>query len=311
MPAKRAAQKLPDVLVPMLARLGQPFDSPEYLFEIKWDGTRALCFREGTDYRLQNRRQRPQKERYPELVCLRALPKGTLIDGEIVIFENGKPSFEGMLRREQAHGPHKVAAAARAWPASYVVFDLLYEKYESVMQVPCSARRDRLRKLIKKLDEPCVVMSEGVEGAGKAYFEQAVKMQLEGVVAKRLSSPYLPGQRSDHWIKCKRRQELICAIIGYQLSDDGHDLRSLIIAGEVEDEIRCLGKVGTGLNEKMRRELLSRLARLHAKTAGLECEVKGIWVQPELFCRVSYLEITPAGQLRAPVFEELVPPASE
>jgi DNA ligase D-like protein (predicted ligase) len=290
----------------MLARLGQPFDSPDYLFEIKWDGTRALTFREGGDYRLQNRRHRSQKERYPELECLKALPEGALIDGEIVIFEKGKPSFEGMLRREQAQGPHKVAAAARNWPASYVVFDLLYDKYKPVMSLPCSARRDRLRELIGKLKAPCVVMSEGVVGTGLAYYEQAVKLELEGIVGKRLSSPYLPGQRSDHWIKCKRRQELLCAIIGYQLSDDGHDLRSLIIAGEVEDEVRCLGKVGTGLNEKMRRDLLARLSKLHARTTGLKCDVTGIWVKPELFCRVTYLEITPAGQLRAPVFEELV-----
>lgn len=292
----------------MLARIGPAFDSPDFLFEIKWDGTRAMTFRDARGYRLQNRRHRSQKERYPELDCLRALPAGTVIDGEIVVLQKGKPTFEGMLRREQAHTIHKVAAAARAWPATYVVFDLLYEKYGSVMNQPCSQRRERLREIIRKLDVPCVAMSEGVVGTGVAYFEQAVKMELEGIVAKRLSSPYLPGLRTDHWIKCKRRQELVCGIIGYQLSDDGHDLRSLIIAGEVEDEIRCLGKVGTGLNEKMRKDLLVRLANLHARTTGLQCDVKGIWVKPELFCRVSYLEVTPAGQLRAPVFEGLVEP---
>jgi DNA ligase D-like protein (predicted ligase) len=294
----------------MLAKLGEPFDSPDFLYEIKWDGTRAICYRDEDDFRLKNRRDRPQKERYPELECLRALSPGTVIDGEIVIFDKGKPSFEGMLKREQAAGPRKVAAAMRGWPASYVVFDLLYAGFDSTMNRPCGERRDRLREMIGKLNVPCVVMSEGVVGTGLAYYEQAVKMELEGIVAKRLSSPYLPGQRSDHWIKCKRRQEMLCAIVGYQL-DENAGLRSLIIAGQIGEKLQCLGKVGTGLSEKLRRDLLKRLEALQQPRPIVPCDVKGLWLKPGLFCKVSYLEITSAGQLRAPVFEELVegPPA--
>ncbi len=291
----------------MLAKLGEPFDAPDFLYEIKWDGTRAICFRDAGDtYRLQNRKHRPQTERYPELQCLGALPPGCVIDGEIVIFKDGKPSFEGMLKREQAAGPRKVAAAMRGWPASYVVFDLLYTDYRPIMNRPCSERRDRLREVVAGLAAPCVVMSEGVVGTGIAYYEQAVAMELEGIVAKRLSSPYLPGQRTDHWIKCKRRQEIVCAIIGYQVSDDGHDLRSLVIAGQVGGNLQCLGKVGSGLNERMRRELLPRLKRLQQARPAVPCDLKGIWLRPSLFCKVSYLEVTGAGQLRAPVFHELI-----
>jgi ATP-dependent DNA ligase len=297
--------KLPESIDPMLAKLGEPFDSPDFLYEIKWDGTRAICYRDEAGFRLKNRKQRPQKQRYPELECLLQLPAGTVIDGEIVIFKDGKPSFEGMLKREQAAGPAKVAAAARSWPAHYVVFDLLYTGYESIMNRPCSERRDRLREMIRKLDVPCVVMSEGVVGTGIAYYEQAVAMELEGIVAKRLSSPYLPGQRSDHWIKCKRRQEMLCAIIGYQL-DESAGLRSVIIAGQVEGTLQCLGKVGSGMSERMRRDLLVKVQGLHQRHPVVPCDLKGIWLKPGLFCKVSYLEITSGGQLRAPVFEELV-----
>jgi ATP-dependent DNA ligase len=296
---------LPETIDPMLAKLGEPFDSPDFLYEIKWDGTRAICYRDEAGFRLKNRRQRPQKERYPELECLRDLPAGTVIDGEIVIFNEGKPSFEGMLRREQAAGPRKVAAAMRGWPASYVVFDLLYVDYGSIMNRPCEERRQRLRDMIRKLNVPCVVMSEGVVGTGIAYYEQAVAMELEGIVAKRLSSPYLPGMRTDHWIKCKRRQEMLCAIIGYQL-DESAGLRSVIIAGQVEGQLQCLGKVGSGMNERLRRELLPRLKEMHQSRPTVPCELKGIWLKPGFFCKVSYLEITSGGQLRAPVFEELV-----
>ena len=289
----------------MLARMGEPFDSPEFLYEIKWDGTRALTYRDARDYRLQNRKQFSQKERYPELNCLSALPAGTVFDGEIVVLRQGKPSFEGMLKREQALTATRVAAAARSWPATYVVFDLLYVRYGSIMNQPCSERRERLREMVRKLDVTCVAMSEGVVGDGLAYYEQAVRMELEGIVAKRLSSTYFPGQRTDHWIKCKRRQQMLCAIVGYQL-DEQAGLRSVIIAGEIEGKLQCLGKVGSGLNERLRRDLLRRMQALHQPRPTVPCEVKGVWLRPALFCKVSYLEVTSGGQLRAPVFEELV-----
>ncbi len=291
----------------MLARLGEPFDSDEHLFEIKWDGTRAICFRDARDYRLQNRRQFSQKERYPDLAGVRGLKAGTVLDGEIVMFREGRPDFELMLRREQAQGVRNVAAAARSWPATYIVFDLLYDRYVSQMSRPCSERRDRLREVVAALGAPNVVMSEGVTGQGIAYFEQASQRELEGVVAKRLSSPYLPGQRSDHWIKFKRRNEMVCAIIGCLLDEHGAP-RSLIIAAEVEGELRCVGKVGSGLTERTRRELRERIQPLLHDRPILPCDFQGQWLKPGLFCKVSYLEISSAGQLRAPVFQELIEP---
>jgi hypothetical protein len=110
---------LPDFVPPMLAKIGrEPFVSDEHLFEIKWDGTRAIALVEGGDYRLLNRKRRPAKERYPELKALASLPPGTVLDGEICVLVEGKPAFSGMLQREQARGERRIKELARVLPAT-------------------------------------------------------------------------------------------------------------------------------------------------------------------------------------------------
>lgn len=148
-------------------------------------------------------------------------------------------------------------------------------------------------------------MSEGVVGDGVAYFEQVVAGGLEGVMAKRLSSPYRPGARTDDWVKIKQRQEVVCVVIGYEPSDD-YGLRSLIVATEVDGELRCVGKVGSGIPPAMLGRLLERLGKLSRAAPAIACSIKGRWVEPELLCRVSYAEVLETGNLRAPVFEGLI-----
>ena len=167
---------LPDFVPPMLAKIGrEPFSSDEHLFEIKWDGTRALAFVEGGDYRLLNRKQRPAKERYPELGALAGLPDGTVLDGEICVLDEGKPVFSGMLRREQASGERRVRELARELPATYVVFDLLYRDGEPIVDRPLTERRDALREVLAQCDDPRILFSEGIVGDGLTFFEEAVK----------------------------------------------------------------------------------------------------------------------------------------
>ena len=185
----------------MLARIGRPFDSDEHLFEIKWDGIRALAFVEGGDCRLVSRRRNDLTERYPECDVLAKLPPGCVLDGELVVLKDGRDDFESVLSREQARDPHRVRMLARALPISYVVFDVLYEGFEPVMKEPLEARRERLRALLASLSSPHVVFSDGVVGAGEAFFAAATLQGHEGVVAKRLDGRYQPGARPDTWRK--------------------------------------------------------------------------------------------------------------
>ena len=126
-PGVRSQPTLPAFVPPMLAKKGKPFDSGEHLFEIKWDGTRMLAFVEGDDYRLVNRHRAERTLQYPELACLSQLPAGVILDGEVVVFHEGRPDFRRLLSRDQAGAPFKIRLSARRLPATYVVFDLLFE----------------------------------------------------------------------------------------------------------------------------------------------------------------------------------------
>jgi len=190
----------------MLAKPGVPFDSPEHLFELKWDGTRVLAFVEQGGYRLVNRHRVDVTERYPELGFLRSLPAGAILDGEVVVLHEGKPSFRLLLSRNQARAPFKIQSLARMLPATYIVFDLLYERFESLLALPLGRRRERLEKLMQRHAHPRLVFSQGVVGPGKAFFAEVCAQGLEGVMAKCLASRYQPGRRTGAWIKIKPKE---------------------------------------------------------------------------------------------------------
>jgi ATP-dependent DNA ligase len=150
----------------MLAKRGASFDSPEHLFEIKWDGTRVLAFVESRGYRLVNRHRADVTDRYPELGFLDLLPAGTVLDGEVVVLQDGKPSFGLLLSRNQARAPFKILSLARTLPATYVVFDLLYDRFEPLLTLPLWARRQRLETVVRACANSGFVFSEGIVGSG-------------------------------------------------------------------------------------------------------------------------------------------------
>jgi DNA ligase D-like protein (predicted ligase) len=288
----------------MLARRGEPFDSDEHLFEIKWDGTRAQARITDGGYLLTNRNRRDLTTRYPELAFLADLEPGLILDGEIVVMRDGRPDFELLLSREQTRNPHRIRAMSQSARATLVAFDLLYRNGRSLMAAPLVQRRAALAEIIETCTESALALSDGVVGEGIQYFEAASTQQLEGIMSKRLASPYAPGKRSADWLKIKQTHRLHCAIIGY-LSEN-RDVRSLIIATQLDGELRCVGKVGSGLTTAMRARLAGLLAERHRDAPLIECEIDGVWVEPGLYCIVSYLERTRAGHLRAPVFIDLV-----
>ncbi len=187
----------------MLARPGAPFDSDEHLFEIKWDGTRMLAFVEHDGIRLVNRHRAERTVQYPELACLAELPTGTILDGELVVFADGRPDFCRLLSRDQMCDLFKIRLSSRLRPATYVAFDLLYDDYRPLLAQPLSERRRRLCRLVEEFDRSELALSEGIVGTGRALFAEVCRLGLEGLVAKRLASSYRPGRRTKDWIKIK------------------------------------------------------------------------------------------------------------
>jgi DNA ligase D-like protein (predicted ligase) len=297
--------ELPDFVPPMLAKIGAPFDSDAHLFEIKWDGMRALTFTDPGRLRLYNRQRVALVELYPDLGFLADLPPGVVLDGEIVVTREGKPDFHLVMRRQHARSPMRIRSLARTLPATYIVFDLLYQDFTSIMDRPLSERRERLRHLVEAHPHEKLILSDGIVGHGRALFEQASDQGLEGIVGKRLDSRYLPGRRTDAWLKMKRAVVVHCAIIGF-LPDGDDDFKSLVIALDDDGELRSVGQVGSGIDAATRAELNRLLWKRLRDTPLVPSDANAKWVEPGLYCTVSYLERNPKGGLRAPVFLELV-----
>jgi ATP-dependent DNA ligase len=201
---------LPQVL-PMLAVAAEPFDSPEYSFEIKYDGVRALAAVDELGWRLWGRERVDYTARYPELDVLRRLPTGTLVDGELVAFDaDGRPNLRRLLRRHGLANPWRIRQARQWCPVRYVLFDLLYHGGRCLMREPLVRRREVLAAVCQRLDG-MVVFSPAAIGAGIALYQTALASSQEGAMAKRLSSMYWPGKRSVSWKKIKpptRRKRL-------------------------------------------------------------------------------------------------------
>jgi ATP-dependent DNA ligase len=290
---------LPEFVQPMLAKTGKAFDSDAHLFEPKWDGLRVLAFVEGGAVRLVNRRKRDVTAHYPDLMGLGRLPDGTALDGEIIVLRDGRPDFESVLSREQSRGGARIGSLLETHPAHYVAFDLLYEGHRPLLEMPLASRRDLLAATALGKQLPRLVISEGVVGPGRDYFEKACALGLEGVMAKRLDSRYLAGRRSDAWIKIKRTITAHCAILGW-LSDDQGELRSLLVGTDVDGELRYVGRVGSGLTEALRSKLKTALGSGEVSTPLVPCGGEGRFVKPGFYCTVAYLERTQGGMLRAP-----------
>jgi bifunctional non-homologous end joining protein LigD len=293
----------------MLAVAGRPFDSKDHFFEFKWDGYRAGAMIENGRVRLMSRHGLDLAGRYPGLAPLGRLPRGLALDGEIVAFRGGRPDFS-LLQR---YGPRSDPALVR-----FVVFDVLYEDFEPRLDLPFSRRRQLLEEIVEKARCPELILSEGLPAEGRALYRQACEQGLEGVVSKRLSSPYAAGKRNGAWIKIKRRLALQAVIIGYiEKPGPGQSpagmpaFQSLLVAGnglpgEEPGPLRYLGKVGSGFDAALRARIMALLRERPRRTPLVPCPEKARWVEPGLYCEVSFAELTSAGVLRAPVFERLI-----
>ena len=291
-------------LQPMLAVAGEPFDSEHHLFEVKWDGVRCLAAVEHGAVRLWGRACAEYTERYPERDALRTLPSGTILDGELVLFREGRADLDAMLRRHQLHSRWKMTWASRQSPVWYVVFDLLFHDGRSLLAEPLCARREILADLLRLLEAPRVLLSHGVVGPGKAMFEQVVCQGHEGVMAKHLQSRYLPGRRSSCWLKLKPREVLPCVIIGYVPARGGP--RSLLVAAHRGGALRYVAEVSAGLTRRERAHLARRLPARGRAAPIVPCPKEALWLEPELYCRVRNLGWTPSGRLRGARFAGLI-----
>ena len=223
---------LPRTIKPMLAQArAEPFNCDKHLFEVKWDGIRCLSFIEDGRLRLQNRHLIDISDRYPELACLRELPAGTVIDGEIVVLEHGRPSFQKLQQRDHLLDPTRIEILSKRMPVTLMAFDLLYVRGRRITGQPLTERCQRLIDLVGRLSHPLVIAPDYIVGHGIEFFTGIVRHKLEGMMAKRIDSPYLIGKRSSDWLKVKVVETAEFEVIGCVPMRGEKAIRVLLLGG--------------------------------------------------------------------------------
>lgn len=301
-----AAQEMPQFVEPMLARLStMPRDQSRWAFEVKWDGVRAIARCRPGSLALLTRNRNEVSAAYPELQGLSGAlgSHEAMLDGEIVAFDRqGRPSFQALQMRMHLRGESAVRRQAAGNPVTYIVFDLLWLDGHSLMGMPYEQRRELLSELHLEA-ERWRTPAQHV-GAGDALLKATRRHGLEGVVAKRLGSPYLPGRRESSWLKIKNVQRQEVVIGGFT---EGKGARSNSFGAlevgvyEAPGKLLYAGKVGTGFDEQELQRLSRLLAPLARKTSpfsGRQPARGAHFVTPKLVCEVKLSEWTKDGRLR-------------
>lgn len=318
-PAKKAKKKIepagkksafPKVMAPMLATLvDKPFDAAGWMYEIKWDGYRALAHCRNGKADLWSRNQKSFNEKfYPVQQALSSPGLNAVLDGEIIVASAEGISNFGLLQNWRSEADGKLL---------YYVFDILWHEGYSLLDLPLSERRQLLEAVLPT--HPLIRLSEAFTTSGLEFYETARKMKLEGIMAKKSDSHYFPGERSKEWLKIKigRRQEVV---IGGYTKNEGSTKRfsSLLVGVFKGKQLQYTGKIGTGFSDKLQKEMLKKFTPLVRRTCPFADEpdvnkpsrfrhdpphAAAVWLKPELVCEVAFTEMTTDGVMRHPSFE--------
>src|SRR5580704_1988770 len=302
--AKKAA--MPARMAPMLATLAErAFSDPNWMFEIKWDGVRALAWIEDGELTLRARSGSDISSQYPDLGGLPGAFRGrrAIIDGEIaVIDDRGHSDFEKLQERMHVRNPSQTLISQ--YPVVYFAFDLLYCDGYDLRGSALLERKQLLHRLLYGSER--IRYSDHQLETGKELFELAKKNGLEGIVAKRIDSRYV-SERSANWLKLKTSKTLDAVVGGWTAPRGaGAPLGSLLLGLYEGKKLRFIGHAGSGFNAETHKEVAARLKELETGKCPFdelpETNEKATWVKPELVARARFSGWTQENRLRHPVF---------
>lgn len=287
-------------LSPMLiAKMLHPFDSPDWIYELKLDGFRCVAYLEPGGVDLRNKRNMQVLSKFPELSGIHAyINKRCVLDGEVVVMKNGAPDFYELQRRTILTDPFKIQTAAKLFPASYVAYDCLYDGRE-IMELPLSERKKALEDVVKE-ENPRFAVSRFIRGNGTGLYRIADQQKLEGVVAKKLTSLYWPGKLTNDWVKFKRMADEDYIVAGY--IQKGKNIYSIILSRYKNGNLVYKGHVTAGVTSaalECLTPILQPSINIVPTGSGNE---HAVWVSPDHVCVVEYMPNT-KNALRQPVFK--------
>jgi bifunctional non-homologous end joining protein LigD len=294
-------QKLNSFITPMLASIGdQPFNDDAWVFEVKWDGYRAIAEVSANGKRLYSRNGLSFEHLYTKVFeALHDLPDGVILDGEIVVLNTkNQPDFQRL--QQYADHPHL--------PIQYLVFDCLQMKGKSLTNYPLIKRKEMALSVIPE-NHPIIRYSEHFT-EGLMFYKHVKAMNLEGMIAKRANSIYRPGVRTKDWLKIKNHNTQEAIIAGFTEPKGSRDyFGALVLAVKQHGKLRYIGHTGTGFSNQTLIRLYQQLKPLIRPTSPFETRIPvkaGVtWLEPVLVCNVKYTELTRDGILRHPVFQGL------
>lgn len=303
--------KIPKGIKPMLATLvDEPFDDPDWQYEVKWDGYRALAFINEAEVELLSRNNKSFNDKfYPIVKLLQDSKINAVIDGEILVLdEKGRSNFSDLQNwRSEADGE-----------LVFYVFDLLWYDGKNLMDFPLNERQGILKEILPVNDDRLRV-SKVFNANGIEFYHAAEKMGLEGIIAKKRSSSYSPDSRSKQWLKVKvhKRQEVV--IGGFTKNADTSKQFSSLLLGVFDGKnFQYVGKVGTGFSDKVQKEMMEQFKPLIIDDSPFTIipdvnqasrfrpnppKAKATWLKPELVCEVAFSEVTSDGVFRHPSFQ--------
>lgn len=294
------SERMKEFYKPMLATLvDAPFDRPGWIFENKWDGYRAIARVKKGEVQLLSRNKLSFNEVYAPIVnAVAKIPHNVVLDGEIIVpGTGGKSDFQALQN-------YKTTQKGKL---TYMVFDLLYLDGHPLEDLTLLERKELLKEIVMRLDDPAVRFSGHVEGKGIQQFQKAKKAGWEGVIAKNGESTYAEGARSLNWLKVKvlNRQEAV--ICGYTAPRGSRkNIGALILGVYEKDKLQYIGHCGGGFNDTGLKTLHTRLQQLETDKSPFASKIKTntpvTWLKPQLVCEVKFAEWTNDGHLRQPIF---------
>jgi bifunctional non-homologous end joining protein LigD len=298
--------RMPAIIHPMLATLvDEPFSDPEWIFETKWDGFRSICFVKNKKSRFVSRNQIDMTPQYPELapVALQIDAREAILDGEIVALDkDGRPRFQ--LLQPRVGRKSGIEALRGSGHIVYFVFDLLYVDGYDLMSCPLVERKAVLEQILKPAN--FVKLSEHIAGDGEQFFKQIEKFRLEGMIAKRASSPYVQKRTRD-WLKVKTIQRSEVVIGGYTEPRGSRSHFGALVVGLYRGhDLHYVAHVGGGFNQRTLAEIYKLVQPLKTRASPFVDAPKTNepvqWIRPKLVAEVKFSEWTADYRLRHPVF---------
>lgn len=296
-----SGRKLDDFISPMLAReTSESFDDDRWIFEIKWDGYRAVSEVMAGQVKLYSRNGNDFSNRYPAVIAaLESITHKAVLDGEVVVLnDKGFPDFQMLQHFDDNPGA----------PIEYHVFDLLSLDGHDLYDQPLIKRKELLESIIP--ENSIIKYSSHVAGQGNAFFEAALKNNLEGMMAKKSDSKYLPGRRTTEWLKVKGQKTADVVIAGYTEAAGARNyFGALVLALKKENEWVHVGQAGTGYDEAALKKIFNLLQPLKISASPFKQKIQAstnvTWVRPAVVCEVKFSEWTKDEKLRHPVFLQI------